>query len=134
MNTGIFKKLAVSGLLLTMFLCFAGMADAQSKKDQKKAKQLVEQAEKEFRQKNYRSSIDNYAESIVLVPNNANAHFWKGYAHYYLKEYDQAMSEMDTAFKLGYTPLDVYKVRWFLNFDKKNYDAALADIQEGLKL
>ncbi|HTK26576.1 MAG TPA: tetratricopeptide repeat protein [Pyrinomonadaceae bacterium] len=134
MNTGILKKLAGYGLLLTIFLCFAGMANAQSKKDQKKAKQLVEEAEKAFRQKNYRSAIDNYAESIVLVPDNANAHFWKGYAHYYLKENDQALSEMDTALKLGYTPLDVYKVRWFLNFDKKNYEAALADIKEGLKL
>jgi superkiller protein 3 len=128
------KKLATHVLLFTLVLCFAGAIDAQNKKDAKKAKQLVEQAEKAFRQKNYRSAIDNYAESIVLAPNNAAAHFWKGYAHYYLKENDQALNEMNTAFTQGYTPLDVYKVRWFLNFDKKNYDLALADINEGLKL
>ena len=45
MNAQILKKLAGYGLLFAMFLCFTGVAGAQSKKDQKKAKQLVEEAE-----------------------------------------------------------------------------------------
>ena len=70
----------------------------------------------------------------MLVPKNSTADFWKGYAHYYLKETDPAIGELDMVIAQGYKPLDVYKVRWFLNYDKKNYDAALSDVREGLAL
>ena len=61
------------------------------------------------------------------------AHYWKGYAHYYLKEYDLALTELDTAFNQGYTPAEIYKVRWYVNYQKGNYDAALSDAQQVLQ-
>lgn len=113
-----------------VFFAFSAGADAQSKKDQKKAKQLVEQGDKFFRQKDYRNAIDQYSQSIKLVPNNGNAHFWKGYAHYYLKENDLALVDLDLALSQKYKPAEIYKVRWFVNYEAKNYDAALDDINK----
>jgi tetratricopeptide (TPR) repeat protein len=107
---------------------------AQSKKDRKQAQQLEQEALKAFNQKNYRITIEKAAASIAIVPTNANVHFWKGYAHYYLKEFDNAVTELDTALSQGYKPLDVYRIRSLAKFEKKDYDGALADFNEGLKL
>jgi len=107
---------------------------AQSKKDKKQAQQLAQDALKAYNQKNYRITVDKAAESLALVPVNADLHFWKGYAHYYLKEFDNAVSELDLALSQGYKPLEVYRVRSIAKFEKKDYDGALADFNEGLKL
>ncbi|MDQ3712234.1 MAG: tetratricopeptide repeat protein [Acidobacteriota bacterium] len=99
-----------------------------------KAKKLVAQADKLFFRKNYRLAIDKYAEAIAISPNYPAAHYWKGYAHYYLNEFDQTVEELDTAFNQKHTPLEIYKLRWYVNYQKGNYDAALNDIQAGLLL
>ena len=103
----IFQKLKLSVLFVMVFIAFSAGADAQSKKDQKKAKQLVEQGDKLFRQKDYRNALEQYSQSVVLVPNNGYAHFWKGYAHYYLKENDLALAELDLALTQNYKPIEV---------------------------
>jgi tetratricopeptide (TPR) repeat protein len=125
----------VSLLLLVLSLLIpTAVGVAQSKKDKKQAEQLQQDAQKAFSQKNYRTAIDKAAQSIAIVPQNAAVHFWKGYSHFYLKEYDNAVSELDTALSQGYKPLDVYKVRSFAKYEKKDFDGALADFNEGLKL
>lgn len=125
-----FQRLAVCGWALALLFCFSADLSAQSKKDQKKARQLAEQAEKAFRQRNYRNAVDLYTQSVALVPVNAEGHFWKGAAHFYLNEYDQALPEFDLALSQSYKkPLDVYQLRWRIHYDKKNYDAALADLK-----
>jgi tetratricopeptide (TPR) repeat protein len=106
---------------------------AQSKRDEKRAEKLVKDGNNLFNRRDYRGSINKYAEAISLVPSLSVAHYWKGYAHYYLKEYDLALSELDTAFNQGYSPDDIYKVRWFVNYQKGNYDAALSDAQKVLQ-
>lgn len=124
-----------SYLLLIAVLFFAAVeVSAQSKKDIRKATQLAQEGDNSFQRKDYRGAISKYAESIVIMPNNAKAHFWKGYAHYYLKENGQAMTELDLALSKGFSPLEIYKLRWFLHYDNKNLDAALADIKQGLQL
>ena len=60
-------------------------------------------------------------------------HFRKGYAHYYLKENDQAIDELNTALKLGANAQDIYKLRWYLYKEKKDFPAALSDINSALK-
>ncbi len=122
-------------LLLTAFPAFQTGAQAQPKKIDKKAQKLAKQADEFFNKKDYRSAVNKYAEAISLAPNYPYAHFWKGYAHYYLNEYDQALFDLDTAYNQGHAPpLEVYKIRWFVNLRKGNYDAALKDAQEGAKL
>lgn len=130
-----FQRFAAYGFVLALLFCLTAEVDAQSKKDQKKARQLVEQGQKLYRQKNYRNALDKYAEAVTLDPNNPDARFGKGAAHYELDENEQAFTEFDAALKNGYKkPLDIYLVRWRLNYAKKDYDAALADLKAGLAL
>lgn len=120
-------------LLLTAFSTSA--VSAQTKKDRKTAEKLTIEGEKSFQQKDYKTAIDKYTQANILVPNNPKAHLQKGYAHYYLGEFDKSLGELDTALNQGFTPpLEVYKIRWLLNFEKKNFDAALDDAQKGLRL
>jgi len=108
---------------------------AQSKKDRDKAKNLLAQADLAFSQKNYRVAADTYGQVITLIPNNPQAHFRKGFAHFNLKEYDPAINEMTAALSQGYKPpIDVYKVRAFIYYEQQNYDPAIQDIKKGLEL
>lgn len=115
-------------LLTLVFLMSAITVNAQTKKDRSLAKKLAEEGEKSFKQKDYKTTVEKYGQSTALVSNNPAAHFQKGFAHYYLNEFDQALVELDKALSQGFAPpLEIYKVRWLLNFQKKNYDAALED-------
>lgn len=129
----IFLGLFTYCLMLTLFSALTVNVAAQSKKDLKKAKDLASQGDRSFNRRDYQGAIKKYEESIRLVNNNPYAHFWKGNAHYYLEQYDEALTELNTADRQGYKPLiDIYKVRWFVNYKKKNYDDALADLRQGL--
>ena len=67
--------IALIGILAISTFVVPEFADGQAtvKRDTKKAKQLREQADKSYRQKNYRDAIDKYAESITFDPANADA-------------------------------------------------------------
>jgi len=126
-RNGLLAVLAVS--LLTI----SALGQEPSKKDIRKSNQLVTDGNKAFNQRNYKNAVEKYAEAVVLVPRNAAAHFWKGYAHYYLKEYPAAMTELNLAEAQGHSAVEVSKVRWFLHYDAKNFDAALVDAKRGLQ-
>ena len=131
MKRKIFIGFMTAFFLLTVFSFAPSDVIAQPKR----AKKLVTEGDKFFQQKNYQSAIDKYAEAIVVAPNYPNAYFWKGAAHYYLKQYDQAAQDLSTALTQGYKPPGaIYKIRAYVYFDKKDYDAALGDMQEVIKL
>ncbi|HUR99781.1 MAG TPA: tetratricopeptide repeat protein [Pyrinomonadaceae bacterium] len=133
------SKLNFFGLILSIALAFtagaAGQAPKNAKKDAKKAEQLSRQAAAAFVKKDYRVALDGYTQAATLNPTNADYRFWKGASHFYLSEYALAIPDLDSALSLGYTkPLDLYSIRWVSNFKEKNYDAALADVRQGLVL
>lgn len=105
---------------------------AQKGQDGNRAQKLITEADVLFRQKQYRQAADKYTEVVSLAPNNAYAIFWKGYSHFHLGEYDEAKQSLDKAFSLGYKPLDVYTVRWEVNYNLGNYDAAMQDVRAGM--
>ena len=114
-------------ILLAVFSLPADVS-AQKKKDLQKAQKLAKQGGEFFLKKDYRNAISKYSEALLVVPNFPAAYFWKGYSHYYLNEYDQSISDFNQAESQGFDkPLEIYKVRWYLNFQAKNYDAALTD-------
>ncbi len=125
-------------LLLVFCTAVVSEVHAQPKEKDKrskpndKARKLLNEGNKLFAKRDYRAAISKYAEAIVVSPNYAEAHYWKGYAHYYLNEFNESAEELDTAFNQGYSALDVYKIRWVVNFQKQNYDAALSDVENGL--
>lgn len=133
MITNNLKKSAILSLVIVALFGISTLAQQPSKKDIRKATDLINQGNKAFRAKDYRGAIDKYAESIVVVPRNATARYWKGYAHYYLKEYPMALTELNAAEQQGHPAVEVAKVRWFLYYQDKNFDAALADVNLGLQ-
>lgn len=133
MITNNLKKSAILTLMIAALFSISVSAQQPSRKDIRKANELVTQGNRAFNSKNYRNAIEKYAEAIVLVPRNGTARFWKGYAHYYLKEYSTALSELNAAAEQGHPAVDVAKVRWFLYYEEKNFDAALADVNLGLQ-
>lgn len=123
-----------AALLMAVILVVAGNAPAQTRNDIKRAKELADSADKAFRQKEYRQAADLYGQAIVIVPTNPYCHFWKGYAHYYLKEFDQAERSFVLALNQGFKPVEIYKVRWYIYYEQRNYDAAAADLLKALQL
>lgn len=121
-------------LLWAAFSASVSNVNGQTKKQIKQAKNLTDEGDKSFQRKEYQKAINKYAEAISLVPSHPTPHYWKGYAHYYLSEFDQAIAELNVALERGYKPLDVYKLRWFLFYQQKNYEAALKDVEQGLQL
>src|SRR6478735_3561729 len=94
------KYISVTARFLCTFatlLVLFGLAFSQAqptKKERKQASDLFDEARKSIAQRNYRGAVDQLGQSLVIVPNNPEAHLRKGQAHYYLKEYDQAISEL----------------------------------------
>jgi superkiller protein 3 len=135
MTKKILLSLIANCLLFAAFSALAPETRAQSKKDLRQARKLTDEGNRAYAMRNYRLAIDKYAQAIVAVPNYAEAHFWKGYAHNYLQEYDAALAELNLAAENNYEkPLDIYKLRWTLNLQKQNIDAALEDVRKGLEL
>lgn len=120
--------------MLAAFTAFPVEVNAQKPKQLKQAKKLLEEGDKLFNQKNYRGAIEKYAQSIIIAPNLPESHFWKGYAHYYLSEYDEALKEINSSEDLNFNkPIEIYKIRWYLNYQRKDLDAAYQDVQKGLQ-
>jgi tetratricopeptide (TPR) repeat protein len=115
--------------LIFAFSALSAEIHAQKKKVPNKAKNLAEQGTRSFNKNDFKEAIAKYAEAISIYNDFPFAHFWKGNAHYRIKEYDQALEEINTAYTQGYKPLkDVYEIRWYLNYVQKNYDVATADL------
>lgn len=122
-------------IIALLFIAFPLIASPQDRRDIKKAEDLVAEGNRSFNQRDFIAAIDKYAESIMLVPNNPTARFWKGVAHYYLNEYQMALPELDTSISQGYArPLDVYRIRWRIYYANKDYAAAESDVNNGLTL
>ncbi len=121
-------------ILLSVFSMTVEVS-AQKKKDLEKARKISRQGDQLFNKKDYRGAIAKYTEAILIVPNFPAAYFWRGYAHYYLNEYDKAISDLNQSESQGFDkPQEIYRIRWFLNYQAKNYDAALTDVQGAIKL
>ncbi len=130
-----FWRFATYFVLLGVLFGASFEAPAQRKKDLERARKIARQGDQLFNQKNYREAINRYAEALAIVPGFAAAHYWKGLAHYNLNETEQALADWQTALAQGYDrPLDIYKVRWQLNYQAKNLDAAMRDAAEAARL
>lgn len=137
----------IYSLLFMMFSVVAVEEVSAQKKPPKKARKLKRAGDRLFNRRDYRGAIGKYAEAVIIAGDYADAHFWKGYSHFklfeirarqgaagYESELDLALDEINAAYRYGYKPLDVYMVRWYLNYLKGNYQAALEDINRGLAM
>ena len=129
------KSLVIACLGIVAACLFALPVQAQPKRVRDQAKGLQEQADKAFNQKNFREAADKYGQAILLIPNNAYAHYKKGFAHFNLQERDQAIDALTMALTQGYRPvIEIFRVRAFIYFEQKNFNAALGDIEKALAI
>ena len=128
-------SLTVFGFVLSAILLLTIDLSAQSKKDARKAKQLADRAASSFLKRDYRAAIDGYTQATALDTNNPDYHFWKGVAHHYVNENALALPELNLAMEKGFKkPLEIYRIRWRVYYANKDFDAALADIRQGIVL
>ena len=133
------KKTFITITTAFMLLTFLFVAQPEiiaqiNKKDRKQAEKLVQEGNTLLRKSEFKTAINKYAEAITLYPGYADAHFWKGSAHYQLSENNQAIDDFNIALQNGYDPLQIYKARWFLYYQNKDYDAAIRDAEAGYLL
>ena len=121
-------------MIFAIFAMCTQLVFAQPRNAQRQARAFTEQGDKAFRQKNYREAADAYNQAIILVPTNPYGHYWKANALYSLKEYEEADRAFVLALNQGFKPIEIYRIRWYMYYDQKNYDAALSDIQKGLQI
>jgi tetratricopeptide (TPR) repeat protein len=114
----------------------ASYAQAQipTKKQIQQARRFAEEGDKFFKQKNYKMAIDRYDKASALVPNYPAVTYYKGYAHYNLNEFEPAAAAFTKALNQGYTPIEIYKVRWYMYYNLKDYDNAITDLKEVVKV
>jgi tetratricopeptide (TPR) repeat protein len=127
------QLLVLLGFALLGTLTLPAPANAQQptmKRDTGKSKKALSEANKLYNQRNYRDAVAKYQEAISFDANNADAHFYKGQAHYFLKEYDLALEHLNQAEKLKYKSLDVSKARAYVEYERKDFEAAMADIRK----
>ncbi|MBA2379981.1 MAG: tetratricopeptide repeat protein [Blastocatellia bacterium] len=130
-----FSRFSYIGALMIALCVLAPHADAQNRRDIRRAEDLVRDGNTAFNRKDYRAAIAKYAEAIVLVPTNAAAHFWKGMGHFYLDEPQMAVQELDRAESLGFErPMDIFRARWRIHYQAESYDAAMRDVRAGLAI
>lgn len=130
------RRSALKNLLLTFLaigFIFPFAADAQTRRQRNQSEQAVREGERLSAQKNYRGAIQSFESAVTIWPGNANAHFQKGKAHYFLGEYDPAVSEYSLALSNGFRPIEVFKVRWAAYEKLRRFDEALADVNNVLK-
>lgn len=129
--------LGFTTIIFLFSICFVASVTAQAqptRKQVEQARKLAGEGDKFFRQRNYRLAIDRYQKASLLVPNYPALYYFKGFAHYNLQEYDQALEALNKAYDQGYTQIEVYKVRWYLYYLKKDYDNALRDAEAVVKI
>lgn len=121
-------------LLSLLIICLgsAPVANGQSRKDKDQAQKLQKEADQAVSAKKYAEAVDLYAKSLALVPANAVARYKKGFAHYSLNQYDQAVIELTKALEQKYNAIDIYRLRYFVYSQQGNFDAAIADLDKAL--
>jgi tetratricopeptide (TPR) repeat protein len=109
---------------------------AQTKKQIQNAQKLWEQGENLYRQKKFMVAIQKYDEAIkVLSPfPYPSAYFSRGWSHYSLNQYERAITDFTTALNQRQPALQVYKIRSLAYYQIKDYDSALKDVEEVLKV
>lgn len=124
-------------MLTAAFAALSAEVSAQPRQQLERARRLATEGDRFLLQKNYRSAVTKYAEAISIAPKYSYAFYKKGSSHYYLEEYSQAASDLSKALEgvpQGFTAADVYKMRWQAYYWQQDYDAALQDVQQGLRL
>ena len=84
--------------------------------------------------RDYEEAIRHFDDAINLDPTEADVHYRRGEARYYLHQYTEAISDFDTAIELKNDDLNYYKLRGYTQFALDQFDEAKDDLEKALEL
>jgi tetratricopeptide (TPR) repeat protein len=122
-------------ILIALLFTFSFVVVAQPNKKQiEKANKLVREGDTAYSQKKFRAAIGKYAEALKVVPIFPGALMKKAYSHFGIQEYQQSIRDLNTSLSQGSLPIDVFKLRWLVYYNLKDYKSAQVDVEEALKI
>ena len=131
-----FGVISLAILFSLNFVFSIETAQAQTKKQIQNSQKLWEQGENLHRQKKFIMAIQKFDEAIkVLSPfPYPSAYFSRGWSRYFLGQYNEAIADFTVSLNQKQPPLQVYKIRCLAYYQIKDYDSALKDVEEVLKV
>ena len=126
--TGLFTIAALTAFLLAL------PSEASAQRPKKQARRLVQEADKLYNQRRYQEALQVYGNALSISPVFPKARFFKGYSHYRIGQYAEAVKEFDLALLQGYPELDVVSVRMEAQLQNKDYGGAISDAKTAVRL
>ncbi|MEM1212129.1 MAG: hypothetical protein AAGI68_07505 [Planctomycetota bacterium] len=83
--------------------------------------------------KDDRRAIAAYDKSLAAADND-DTYSYRGHAHFRLKQYDQALADIDKAIELGNDSWSAYSVRAQIHEIRRDYESAYQDIKKAAAL
>jgi tetratricopeptide (TPR) repeat protein len=122
-------------ILIALLFTFSFVVVAQPNKKQiEKANKLVREGDTAYSQKKFRAAIGKYSEALKVVPVFPGALMKKAYSHFGIQEYQQSIRDLNTSLSQGSLPMDVFKLRWLVYYNLKDYKSSQVDVEEALKI
>ncbi len=122
-------------LLFVLLFAFSMVLVAQPNKKQiERANKLAKEGDAAYQLKKFRLAIEKYNEAVKNVNVFPGAYLKKAYSHYNLQEYPQSIQSLNTSLSQGSLPIEIYKLRWLVYYNTKDYKLAAVDVGEGLRL
>ncbi len=121
--------------IVLLLLAIAAPSAAQNKKQRDQAKKLQDLGDQAAATKNYTDAVDKYGQSIAILATNPYVHYRKGYAHFELNQYSDALTEFAAALSQGFQrPVEIYRARTYIYIQQKDWDNAISDSKAAMAL
>jgi tetratricopeptide (TPR) repeat protein len=102
------------------------------KQPDRRARSLLVRGRAYFNRSEYNLAVADYTEALKLKPDYGEAFFYRGLAHYYKGEFDQALSAFSAA--LGYAEVsEAFLYRGLIHDLKENPDSGTRDYDAALR-
>jgi tetratricopeptide (TPR) repeat protein len=113
---------------------FQELVKFEKKSDKLSADELYMVGFAFFQTENDSKAIEFYDKAILKGLNNGSVHFYKGLSLRYLKNYDEALKEIEKSLKLEPTNQEFMNEKGMVFYSQSNYDKALEVFEEAKKL
>jgi len=113
---------------------FQELVKFENKSDKISADELYMVGFAFFQTENDNKAIEFYDKAILKGLNNGSVHFYKGLSLRYLKNYDEALKEIEKSLKLEPTNQEFMNEKGMVFYSQSNHDKALEVFEEAKKL
>ncbi len=113
---------------------FQSLVKLETKADQLTSDELYMVGFAFFRLENDKKAVEFYDKAIAKGLNNGTVHFYKGVSLRYLKNYEEALKEIELAMKLEPTSQEYMNEKGMVFYSQSIYDKALDIFEQAKKL